>query len=156
MALTHKITPIVDYVIQLIDDSDDLEDFDIQDVYYGDQDLIPRVPCVAVEPGATRRTLEGVPFRTLNEFEIGCLVYHSGVDGVQNIVRDCDLLAEAIAEVLNKDSLPVIAGGTNFNGYVVHGHVVSIEHGYAIRNKRLLRANRVIWQGISKTALVPS
>jgi len=76
---------------------DNLAALGIVDVYFGDQNKIPRVPAACVEPVDKTRELAGVPRRTDNELQVyiletllhadaqfGGLVIHSLVTSIES------------------------------------------------------------------------
>jgi hypothetical protein len=127
----------------------------IKAVYYGDQQQFPTVPAVCVEPAITTRDLSGIPYQTDNNFTVNVLVYHTSLSGTENIQEQCDDLSELLQDEINKESIAVqFAGGTQFGGLVVSGHTARLEYGYKMLGDRLMRCNRLVWTGFTKTKLV--
>jgi len=114
----------------------------LEDVWEGDQNLIPRVPAICIVMGDYKRTLSGAPFRTDNEFTIYLMVYHGGVRDNQLNYRECNERAEAIMTLLHTDKTM----GDN----VIHGYVTGMEPGYQ-EKKTLMYVTRITWQGLTKT-----
>jgi hypothetical protein len=126
----------------------------VQQVFYGDQQRIPQSPVVCVEPAIVDRPLTGTSYTTTNSFTISIIVYHTSMDGIEKILRVTDEITERVADALNLESTaPNFGGGTQLDGKVISGHVVRLEHGYRTLNDRLMRANRLVWEGITKTPL---
>lgn len=126
-----------------------------QEVNYGDRDRFPLIPAVCVEPAITTRELTGANYVTDNTFTVNILVYHTSIDGVEVIQEECDDLSEALQDAINKESIhEMVAGGTRFGNIIIHGHVVRLEYGYKMLGDKLMRCNRLIWQGRSKTHIV--
>lgn len=125
---------------------------DTNDLYYGDQERIPRVPSVCVEPGTKTRELEGVPQTTRNTFVVYVLVYMAGPE-LMAVRKQCDEIGEAIETVLHQD-LQLLNGlpESSANETVIHGFVQSFESSYALR-PGLFRTVRMMWQGTTKTRL---
>lgn len=116
----------------------------VDDIYYGDMELIARTPTVTVESGPATFTLVGAPRRTDNVFNVYILVYFSKVQDVQVTRKECDQKAQLIKKKI--DTFPAI-------GNVIHGYVRAIEPGYATRGRELLRAARITFEGTSRTQL---
>jgi hypothetical protein len=121
-------------------------------IYYGDQERIPRSPAVCIEPGLKTRELEGAPQQTRNTFNVYILVYALGPE-LMKVRAQCDEIGEAIETLLHKDlqlrnGLPP---GSD-NETVIHGFVQSFESSYAFR-PGLVRTVRMLWQGTTKTRL---
>lgn len=128
----------------------------LEAVYYGDQTTFPLVPCVCVEPATTTRELEGANYVTNNTFTINILVYHSnGLEGTETTQEECDVFSEAVQDAVNKEGIhSLVAGGSQFGGLIIHGHVIRLEYGYRILSDRIMRCNRLVWQGRTKTNIV--
>jgi hypothetical protein len=118
---------------------------DVQDVYYGDQKLIPRTPTVCVEPGPLKRDLNHTGFATDNDFTIFLLIYHDRIQDEQVTRKECMEFSEQVMDLLHLNK--------QMGGHVVSGWVVGIDPGFAVRNKTFYKVSRVTWHGISKTIL---
>lgn len=120
------------------------ESLGIEDVFYGDQNLIPRSPAVCVETGNKARALAGATRRTDNIFVVYILVYHSEIRSPQSNRRAADALAESIETLIHQDP--------TLGGLVTHGYVTSVEPGYVDR-PNTMRACRITYEGQSRTLL---
>lgn len=116
-------------------------------VYYGDQEKVPTVASVCVEPGSVSRTPNGFYQQSQNDFVVYLLVYHSGIE-VEIIRQQCDQIGSAVARLLHADLM--------LGGLVLHGYVASFESGYTYRANTLYRTCRLTYTAMSKTNLVPS
>lgn len=145
MTLTDRFTPVTEKVFEIIDIAK--TDLGIEDVYYGDQELLPRMPSVTVESGTYSRELAGMGGKgmTENMLNVFVMVYYGKVQDVQSNSREADALAEKLMDVLHTD--------VTLDGLVIHGHVATIEPGYATRRGVLMRSARITWQGLSKTQI---
>ena len=145
MPHTDQLVTIVDYVKAKMETN--AVALGLVDVYYGDQNLIPQTPAVAVEGLAKVRNLrEGTTsHRTFNTFRVLLMVYLSRLDNNETTQRDVELKAEAIEALLHDD--------VTMGGNVIHGFVTDIEPGRAMRSNVLLRAARMVWQGQTLTRL---
>jgi hypothetical protein len=153
MALTYRgslvSTAIKDFVVSK------QGTLGIRAVYYGDQRVFPTTPAVCVEPAITTRELSGIPYQTDNNFTVNVLVYHTSSNGTESIQEACDTLSELLQDELNKESIAVqFAGGTQFGGIIISGHTSRLEYGYKILGDQLMRCNRLVWSGFTKTRLV--
>lgn len=121
-----------------------------QDVFYGDQDLVPRYPAIAVESAHIESQLDGANYVTRNTMRVVIIVYASKVQDVQATRLQADQIAVAVRTKLHTDR--------TMGGNVIHGFVTSIEYGYAVRKASgstsvMIRAARLTWEGITKVAL---
>lgn len=131
------------------------ESLGVLNVFYGDQSIIPDVPAICVEPALTTRQVSGMPYQTDNTFTINVLVYHTSLEGMEGVQQQCDVVTESVEDALNTESIPQqFAGGSRFGGIVLHGHTTRLEYGYKVMSNKLMRCNRIIWQGVTKTRLV--
>jgi hypothetical protein len=124
--------------------------FTEEDVYYGDQDRIPRTPSVCLEPGDKNRELEGSPNMTKNQFQIYILIYHNKAQDIQLTRKECDQLAYDIEQYIHQD-LQLKNGGTTPN--VIHGFIRANESGYTFKQGTLYRTARLTYYGLNKTSL---
>lgn len=121
-----------------------------EDVYYGDQDRIPRTPSVCLEPGDKNRELDGSPNMTKNQFQIYILVYHNKAQDIQLTRKECDQLAYEIEQLIHQD-LQLKNDGTTPN--VIHGYIKANESGYTYKSGTLYRTARLTYFGLNKTSL---
>lgn len=138
---TKKIQAIVEAV---------KEDLGIVDIFYGDQQQIPRTPTVCVEANEKSRVLAGAPRRVLNELSCFVIIYFSVVnDSVQSNSEGADQLAETVEAEIHKDP--------TLGGLVIHSLVSRSEAGFQSRFMAgaitRFRASRLTVTGQSKTML---
>lgn len=137
MTLTTSMPVVAQYL------KDKLEankgDLNLQDVFYGDQNKIPRVPAAVVEPEGKTRELVGAPQYTEVRLTTYILIYHAGVQDVQVTRKECDEAAERVEFLINSD----LQMGQYPDSLVVHGFVTQIESGYTYRNNTLFRTSRL-------------
>lgn len=124
-------------------------------VAYGDQEQIPSVPAVCVEPMKKERSWPPTAtYQTHNTLEVGIFVYYTNLsgDGVENVRLTVDQLAEAIEEFLNISHRTLQnSGGSDL---VIHSQVVLSESGHVYRKGTTYRAARLLWRGTTKTSLL--
>lgn len=118
---------------------------DAADIYFGDQDKMPRTPSICVDPGNRRRDLQGVSFRTDNNFTIYILVYHSKVQDNELTRKEAQQISEAVETLLHLDP--------QLGGLVIHSYCSLNESGYVYRQNTMYRTNRVTFEPYSKTRL---
>jgi hypothetical protein len=123
----------------------------VLDVWYGDQDRIPRTPAICIEPNEKNRTLAGLPNMTENEFQIYIMVYHNKAQDNQNTRLECDQVAFDVEKLLHQD-LQLTAGNPS-DPMMIHGFVRSNESGYTFKAGTLYRSARLSWFGKNKTSL---
>jgi len=153
MAYTYRGSLVARAIKDFIDLNKD--SLGVKQVFYGDQQTFAKYPSVCVEPAITTRELSGMPYQTDNLFTINILMYFASLQGTEMIQEVCDDLSESLADALNKESIDVqFAGGTRFGGIIISGHVSRSEYGYKMLGDKLVRANRLIWIGMTKTRLV--
>jgi hypothetical protein len=118
----------------------------IQDIWYGDQDRIPRSPAVCIETGEKTRELNGAPRRTLVSLPIYLLVYHNALEAGANDQRlKNDTLAEAIeTELHNHEDL---------GGLVVHSYCTALEPGYQRKRDALWQVTNITFVATSQVML---
>jgi len=117
----------------------------LEDIFYGDQALVPRTPAVAIEPG-TKDVGEPNPFRRVDAtITVYIIVYHATFGSPQDNRRDADTLAEAIEDLLNNAS--------QMDGLVIHSYVSRVESGYASKNNTIMRSSRLTFTGLTKYQL---
>lgn len=118
---------------------------DANDVYYGDQEKFPRTPSICVDPGPLQRTLQGVSFRTDNNFAIYILVYHAKIQDNQLSRKEAQQISEAITTLIHQDP--------QLGGLVIHSFCPLNESGYVYRQNTMYRTNRITFEPYSKTRL---
>jgi hypothetical protein len=123
----------------------DKETLGLADVFYGDQNQIPRTPALCLEPDGKRRELAGVPRRVENTLGLYVLLYISKVADTESNARDALVLAETIETYMHQDR--------DSGGYLVHGYCTDVEPGYRTRGDTRFRACRLKFEGINKTVL---
>lgn len=117
----------------------------IKAVYYGDQNKIPVVPAVCVEPTMKSRQLAGAPRMAENRLEVYVLIYHARLQDVQVTRKECDEFAEDVERVLHADA--------QLSGTVIHSMVEALESGYAKRSGTEFRSSRLTFAALTKTLL---
>lgn len=115
------------------------------DIFFGDQDRIPRTPAVCIEPGEKNRELQGAPNMTLNTFDVFVLIYHNKMQEIQLTRRECDQLAYEVELRLHQN--------LQLGGIISHGFCVSNESGYTYKQNTLYRTARLTYRATSKTSL---
>jgi len=118
---------------------------DAADIYYGDQEKFPRTPSICVDPGNRRRDLQGVSYRTDNNFVLYIYVYHARVQDNQLTRKEAQQISEAIETLLHQDP--------QLGGNVIHSFCSLNESGYVYRQNTMYRTNRVTFEPYSKTRL---
>jgi hypothetical protein len=154
MTFTAKGSELTTHLKSLLEDPANMAALGLRRVYYGDQQYIPEVPAVCVEPAVITRRMIGVPLRTENEIGISVLIYCANVEGVEDAQNDADIVAEGVIDLINQDGLPAHHGGTNFGGKVIYGFVQTSEYGYIVKDNKLMRANRITVFAMNRTNLL--
>lgn len=140
VVFTEKLQAIVESV---------QADLGIADVWYGDQQQIPRTPTVCVVADGKDRAHAGAPRRVANTLKAFILVYHSKVQDIQLNSKEADKLAEALEAAVHEDP--------TLGGIVIHSLVTRTESGEMTRRVNTLatqfRSTRLTVEGLSKTML---
>lgn len=142
MTLITKNSQLTDYVVTLLLNHPELG---LQDVFYGDQDFLPRNPAVCVEPNRKTQELNGAPRRTLIDLSVYVIIYVSATKDAQTNRRDADMLGEAIEDVLHTDA--------QCGGRVVHSLVTENASGWATKGGTPIRASRLTFDATSQAQL---
>ena len=138
MSTVNSMVTVVDFVKELLENAD----LGLQDVFYGDQDFIPRFPAAVVEPNSLVEAPTTAGFSKENHFQVMVMIFHSQLGSSEVTKRECDLAAEAVKDVLNADR--------QLGGLVTWGYVSSTDYGYAMRGKQTIQATRMLYEAISK------
>lgn len=139
---TDKPSVVAAYIKDMLEQSA----IPFEDVWYGDQNLIPRTPAAAVEPGARGREWAGTSRSSMNTFVVDVIIYHSQLEDVNLTRQEALELAEDVEVLLHSDP--------TLGGLVIDSLCTSLEPGYAERGNILLQATSVRWEGRSKTRVI--
>lgn len=158
MTLTARATTLaLRWKAVLLQDIKDNEDFNsppVLDIFYGDQNKIPRSPAICVEPGDKTRSWPPKPsLRTENDLSVHFFVYYAAVTGSEELKLTADLLGEKLEEYIHENHLTL--ADADGNPLIIHGHVVVNEPRYIMRNsnRTLFHASHLTWRAITKTQL---
>lgn len=116
----------------------------IQDVWYGDQSILPRTPAVCVAPGPKRREFQGSSFRLLNTIETYVWVYWGQYQDIQANLHSATTLAESVELAVHSD--------LTLGGNVIAVLCTQNEPGMINKGGWLLGA-RLTFESISKTII---
>lgn len=152
MALTNRTLTIANRFYEIL--LGVKAELGLADVWFGDQDNLPRTPALCVEPGVKRRTLKAVQNMTENSIDTYFLLYHSklGPDTDQQLERRNTVqFAENVEEYLHINYLRLydLAG----NQLTIHGHCSDLDPGFSYKNGTLYNAVRMTWTSLTKTRL---
>lgn len=121
-------------------------------VWFGDQDLLPRTPALCVEPGTKHRDLAGFPDMTRGTIDVHMLLYHSRPGGEQQQSRrDCIRFAENVERYFHVNHLNLLNSAGD--QIIIHGFFTDIDPGYVYKTGTLYNAVRMTWTGTTKTSL---
>ena len=112
----------------------------LQDVWMGDQTLLPRTPAACVLPATVNTDYAGAGAGRYMQsvIDVSVLVYHAKIQDTQENELEVVHAAELIASKLSEDAT---AGGL-----VLNSLVRSVEPGYVRRKSSWYRSTRVTWQ----------
>lgn len=137
--LATKSFEITDKWYQLF--TDHKEELAVEDVYYGPQGLIPRYPCVIVEPRPKTRRFNGTR-RWDIQFNVVILLYHGKVVDSETLHRENEEAAGVVENFMHQY--------LNLDGLVLFGYVTAMEPGVVSRGDVMVSATRLTWQGDSR------
>ena len=118
-----------------------------EDIYDGDQNLIPRTPSLCVIAGSKTRQLVGAPMKFHNNFTVYLMIYHAEVRDEQKNYRDSMTLSEALETILNDRS------NRSLSQQLIESWITAVEPGYTTKGNSLLRTTRMTWEGFNETFL---
>lgn len=121
------------------------EDLGIVDVFYGDQERIPKSPTICIEPDVKRAPIRNAGRQTMPEWTIYFMCYHSEIQAQSSNRRDSDTLAERLEDLLNSDP--------QMGGLVIHCWVSEVQSGYARKTNALMRSSRITFSANSRHQL---
>jgi hypothetical protein len=124
----------------------------IQDVYYGNQVMFPRTPCVVVEPDTKNATIRNAPRGTLNTFRVLVLIVHSKVQDSQVTRDEADALAEALETEFHRAVYKTLPDGIG-QDRVVHQFVVRVESGFVNRQNSDFMTTKITLEAENVTQL---
>lgn len=143
--LTDKITLVTQKIYDIVDANKAA--LQLRSVFYGDQNLIGKVPAACIESGPRESSLAVAPsYKVPHVFNVFILIYHAELRSKEVTKKECEEVAEAIEAVINANK--------NLDGLVLQGNVVGIDPGYAVRSGTMFRATRMQWQGTSQTRIM--
>lgn len=153
---TSRTSTLADRVVTLLEakiGDISFSDPAIAGVSYGDQEKIPLVPWICVEPANKTRSWPPTPSDVTEiVHEILIYIYHANLtDGVEQSRREVDRLGEAVEELFNISHRHL--RDVNGNDMVIYGYVVNNEAGLAARGNTRFRAARLTWRGLCKLRL---
>lgn len=151
MAHTHKLEVVAQRIKDLI--TANKVPLTIDAIWYGDQSQVPNGRTVCIEPVTVNRVMSGAPDMVQNNFVVVVIVYLEKVGELQALRTECNVLAEAIEDLLHSHLDLDDNAHTANSDIVVHGFVSENLSGYAYKQNRLVRSSRLTWTGISKTSL---
>lgn len=117
----------------------------IQRVWYDIDDMVPTTPAILVEPGDKSREISNTGHMVINTFQVNVILLHSRMASKSETNDEALTLAEEVESYLHDNK--------TLNGLIIHGYVSKLEQGSVAQQKVLLRATRLLWQGMSKTRI---
>lgn len=139
--LTRSEEVVASYILGLLQNAP--VDLGIQQVFYGDQTLLPKTPAVCVAPGNKTRSWSGATLRTENMFETYVFVYYGKIQDVQLNTHAAQTLADAVEDLVMAD--------IKLGGIVIWTLCTQNEPGMISKQGSLMIGNRLTFQSMSKT-----
>jgi len=130
-------------------------DLQLDDVLYGNHNMIPHASAAIVMPMGKVRTLAGGSApggRTQNDLRVTISLLWSKVGDETTERKACDARATALEAILHQD--------TTVGGLIIHGFVNQVERGESplaggIGNNGMFRSVIMMYSGVTKTYLSP-
>lgn len=117
--------------------------YNIQDVFFGDQSLIPRTPAICVQPVSVEVDPTDTGFQSIDKVGVWVFVYHGKIQAMEANFRECLEYAETIRTLINSDK--------KNSTTVLLGFVERMELGAASKNNgELMLSTRFTWTAINK------
>jgi|SRR3990172_7715478 len=127
-------------------------DLQLDDVLYGNHNVIPRSSAAVVTAAGHRRELAGVSApggRTENGLMVIIELHWSKVGDEATERRACDARGKLLENLIHTD--------TTIGGLIIHGFVTDVDRGETqIANNSMFRSVRMSFLGKTKTYLSPS
>jgi|TARA_Y100000310_G_scaffold66040_2_gene61457 hypothetical protein len=142
MALTDNVSTVTQYLVDQLDGEASLG---FTNVFFGDQDIIPSVPCASVEPGILARELIEARRFVQAQMEFIITVYVAQMENRQTNLKNALLKAEATRDKLDTYQ--------TCGDIVIFSYCTSMEVGTALRGNNLLAAARITFYAISQVQL---
>lgn len=139
---TKRIDMIVLKIIDVLDGVKEAFEPAVDKVYYGDQELIPTYPAIAVEGGRKIRRLNNAGSHFDLTLSTTIWVHHGEVQSSEITSREIDSLSEQVEDQLH--------GNVRMDGAVIFGYVVDTTPGVRVRGDVMLRTTRLTWEATSK------
>lgn len=122
----------------------------LDDVLYGNHNLIPRASAAIVTAGGKTRQLAGVSApggRTENNLLIAVQLHWSRVGDEETERIAADERGTALERLIHTD--------TTIGGLVIHGYITQVDRGDSIINNSMFRSVIMQFVGITRTYLSP-
>lgn len=143
--LTDSLSVWAEWVKDYLNDATWRDAAGIKMVMYGDQEKIPVVPLVCVEPSDKRREFNGVPRRTAIGFELFILIYYGTIQDTQANLKQCMDIAEAVEARLHH--------ALTCDGLVINSLVTNVTPGASNKGGAMMRATRLTFTAESRINL---
>lgn len=154
-ALTDSNLVISERILTLLDAAKASLTYDgitVQDVWYGDQGILPRTPSLCVIPGFARFELHAAQAMTENLIDTYFMLYHSPVSEQQQSLKRTVGLGNEVKTWLHRNHLQLYAA--NGDRLTVHNHIIELDPGFAYKESTLHHAVRMTWRSVTKTRLL--
>lgn len=140
---TKRTDVIVRKQVEILDGLKEVFEPKLANVYYGQQELMPEFPCIAIEGSTKLRSLPtGATHFWRVDIGTTLYVYHEKVQSSTVTREETDALVEQIEDMLH--------GNLTMDGLVIFGYVTRSDPGTAVRRDTMLRTTRMSWEGRSK------
>ena len=145
MALTDNVSTVTQYLVDQLTAESSLG---FTNVYFGDEDIIPSVPCASVEPGTLQRELIEARRFVQAQMEFYITVYVGRLENRSTNLKNALLKGEATRDRLDTYH--------TCGDIVIFSYCSALEVGTAVRGNNLLSAARITFNAISQVQLTSS
>ena len=145
MALTDNVSTVTQYLVDQLTAESSLG---FTNVYFGDEDIIPSVPCASVEPGTLQRELIEARRFVQAQMEFYITVYVGRLENRSTNLKNALLKGEATRDRLDTYQ--------TCGAIVIFSYCSALEVGTAVRGNNLLSAARITFNAISQVQLTSS
>lgn len=131
------------------------QDLGLKGVFFGEIQMFPETPSLAVEAGRMSRDRAGALNRFENDFTTYLLVYHSPIADTSISQRELLTFTQLIQDVYHASIVSRLLGDPATDDNLLYdGFVSTVEPGFSIRQNSLVRTARLTLHGKSKTQML--
>lgn len=139
-SLIYSQVEMTQAIVDLLSENSDV--LGLKSVFYGDTALTPDYPCAIVVTGRKTLNFQEAGQRFQIDFLNEITILHGKIQAGSQTQKEVEQFVEAVEAFLHTDY--------TWNNRIIFGHVTSIEPGRVRIGDVMMRAHRLIWEGLSK------